>query len=240
MPFVLGDRAIALLEDLFSDPELVLLCPLNDKSSEAIRSWVTGQRLAGVMNGTPTYGVTLGSFKGITFVAASQHRVSFGDVDALDFGAASTWSTLVITNQTTVASTQAYIGKYNGTSGWVHYMNSSGQPAAIVASNVGAAALLHRRSNTALVAGTPRLIGCTYDGSSNANGLRFFGSVGEEAGTVLANNPIGTVENAHDVRIGATADNANHLNATLALVAVFNAQKLERDYRRWGYLAGLN
>lgn len=240
MANLLGDGGRALLADLFRDPHLVFLAPLNEELGESIRDWVLAYRRSGSVNGSPTYGVSMGKgIKGVTFVRASSHRVAFGDLDEMDFGASSPFSVLVVTKQVSINNIAAYVGKYNGTSGWVFAHDASGRPLLYIASNAGGGALIGAHSNTALVNGTTKMVGVSYSGSGVVSGITLYGSGVAEADTDDFSGALGTVTNSHDVRIGATADSLNHLDATIAFVAVFNALKPAADFRRWAFKAGL-
>jgi hypothetical protein len=240
MPNILYDAGRELLADLFRDPHLVLLCPLNEESGESIRSWRVTPRRSGTVNGSPTYGVDLGNgIKGITFARASSHRVAFGDLDELDFGASSPFSVLALTKPVSITNAAAIVGKYDAVSGWVFGHDASGRPILYIASNaVAGAAIIGRRSTTALVNGTTKMVGASYSGSGVVGGIAIYGDGTAESTADDFTTALGTVTNSHDVRIGAQADSTAHLDASLAFVAVFNAAKAAHEFRRWAWLAG--
>lgn len=228
-----GPNPIALIEKILAHPNVVACWPMDEASGSILdRSTL---RLTGTVTGSPTYGVALGKgFRGVTLAAAPSF--SFGDVSALAFERTSPFSILVLLNPN-ISAAGSIINKLNsaGYPGWRLDFTAAGLLYLDLRNSAGRCMT---QSNAAPANGTLTLLGATYSGSSTVAGIILYKDGATYADTDQVDTlSAGTIIDTSPAQIGAIGAGIL-LNASLGLVAVFNAVLTAREMRDFAHIAG--
>lgn len=236
---VIGDAGRALLADLLRDPHLEFLANLNEESGEAVRDWVTANRLTGTVDGSPTFNVDLGGgLRGMTLASASTQTINFGS-SRLNKARTDAWSILA-TIKPTVGAIIAPISRFTlggAIYGWIVYVDATGYLTMWVEDDAGGT--LTVRTSAALTTATVYQVGITLSGSGTAAGVVMYVNGAAVAMTTVTDTLAGNTGVTADLHVGSVADGLYHWNGGLGPIAVFNAVKPAQDFRRWAFRAGL-
>lgn len=232
---VQGTNARLLFHDLYSDPALISLWTLSEKSGTVYDRSKTN-RLDGTVAGNPVYSSALtNGFYGLNMDGTGDWA-AIGDVTALDFERTNSWSILTVIRPN-ISAFAYIISKWANAGGWRYSLNASSQAHFQLFSPVDSTNL-EITSDTALVNGTDYMLLVTYPGDSVAASVAHYVNGVVTAETVVANTLAANIDTANAVRIGAATTGANNFVGIISMTAVFTGAKTAADAKRWAKLGG--
>lgn len=227
---ILGSPARDLFHNLWIDPNLVDLFPLNEKSGTIYGRSKTN-RLTGTVSGNPTYGKAIAQgFVGLDFDGTGDYVVLSG---GLAFERTDTFSGLAVVTTDDVAADSVLVGKAN-TTGWYWGVDSSQRP--FLTLTTAASGAIRVNANAALTVPTAYMIGFSYSGSGAAAGVLVYRNGLVEADTDATDTLAGDIANAASAQISGINGNNNLWSGDQSFVVLFNAVKTAQDFRRWASL----